>query len=310
MATYILRNEVSDGARELALTLGGRKIRQFRQREGFYFKRGEQRVAVQFRPNDVIVCWGEALATLPAGTRVLNGGPIRNKFTDAQTLRQAGVPTIEVARTEPQVVPAPPLIDPAAVAWATLRESIYDFPVEFRRNPAMTEGVTQLRLQAEALRLALQAPVPVAPPQNLGVWLPRLNNHVGGNDLLNRPTRADFFAKKIELVREFRIHSFLGRSIRAGQKVEREGMTSHPWIRSFDAGWKILYDGVTARQNHRELAHSACRALNLDFAAVDIGEKTDGSLVVLECNRAPGLSDGTVARYAGAIQRYIQGELD
>ena len=307
---YVLRNEVSDGARELALTLGGRKIRQFRQRDGYYFKRGEQRVAVAFRPNDVIVCWGEAMPAAPQGTLVLNGGPIRNKFTDAQTLRQAGVPTIEVAQTEPRVAPAPPLVDPARTAYLTLRELLEDFPAEFQRGAVMAEGVNQLRRGAETLGLALQTPAPVTPPQNFGVWLPRLNNHVGGNDLLNRPARADFFAKKIELVREFRIHSFLGRSIRAGQKVEREGMTVHPWIRSFDAGWKILYDGVTARQNHRELAHNACRALNLEFGAVDIGEKADGSLVVLECNRAPGLADGTVQRYAGAIQRWIAGEVE
>ena len=68
-----------------------------------------------------------------------------------------------------------------------------------------------------------------------------------------------------------------------------------------------MYDGVSSRQPHRDLAHRACEALGLQFGAVDIGEQVDGSLVVLEVNRAPGLEDGTVARYAGAITRWMQG---
>ena len=121
----------------------------------------------------------------------------------------------------------------------------------------------------------------------------------------------DYWSKKEPIVREFRVHSFLGRSIRAGVKDLRDGFTSataHPWVRSWEAGWRIRYDGVSSRQRHRDLAHAAVRALGLDFGAVDIAEKADGSLMVLEVNRAPGLEGGTVDAYASAVERWLNGE--
>lgn len=138
-----------------------------------------------------------------------------------------------------------------------------------------------------------------------GEWLPRINNHVGGNDLLLPPDNPDFWTKKFDFVKEFRVHSFLHRSLRAGIKAPREGEAAHPWIRSWDAGWGIKYDGVSSRQKHREIAHAAVETLGLQFGAVDIGEKADGSLVVLECNRAPGIEHGTLDAYTRAVRGWI-----
>jgi len=142
------------------------------------------------------------------------------------------------------------------------------------------------------------------------VWLPRSNHHVGGNDLLDPPDSPNYFSKRETLVREYRIHSFLGRSIRAGIKVPREGVRQHEWIRSFDGGWKISYDNFESTEAQRKLAAKAVKTLGLDFGAVDIGEKADGTLMVLEINRAPGLEGGTVAAYANAIQRWLNGEFE
>jgi hypothetical protein len=41
---------------------------------------------------------------------------------------------------------------------------------------------------------------------------------------------------------------------------------------------------------------------------VDIGVRADGSLLVLEVNRAPGLEGGTITRYADAIRKWQNGE--
>lgn len=152
-------------------------------------------------------------------------------------------------------------------------------------------------------------------------WLPRLNYHQGGNDLLNPPRRPDFYTKREHFTREYRIHSFSGRSIRAGLKVPRDGfalredvpegqvmLTAHPWIKSWDAGWKISYDPLkTQAAPIRRIAHKAVKALDLTFGAVDVGERQgDSELLVLEVNKGPGIEGGSILKYATAIKLWIQ----
>jgi len=138
-------------------------------------------------------------------------------------------------------------------------------------------------------------------------WLPRESDHSAGADLIEGTEDPHYFAKWEPLVREYRVHMFQGLSIRAGRKVQRDDFRNpHKWIRSYDAGWDMLYDGVQPRQ--RQLARDACKALELDFGAVDIGERQDGSLIVLEVNRAPALDEGSTAyNYAEAIQEWVDG---
>ena len=152
------------------------------------------------------------------------------------------------------------------------------------------------------------------------VFLPRINFHQEGRDLIYPPERPDFYTIKENFVKEYRIHSFDGRSIRAGVKVPREGFKAtteanwkpnsgllHPWIRSYDCGWKINYDGFQSTAKLRKVAHTAVAALGLTFGAVDIGELPDGTLKVLEVNRAPGIEGGSIQTYVRAITRWIEG---
>lgn len=304
MATYVYRRAASTGAAELAEALGGRRYRAINLPM-------ERKV----RPGDVVVCWGESFAPM-TGIKVLNGAPIQNKYEDAVKLKAAGVPTIEVSMTRPlpvAAVPAGP--DPAFAAWEKASEMAESFvnldstnPVS--RGPVMKAAVRDLVTAMADLERAIGIPAPVATPgREVGEWLARTFNHVGGTDLMRGATVGDFYVKKENITREFRIHSFDGKSIRAGVKQQvTDGSTVHPWIRSYDGGWRISYDGVTSRQAHRDLAHSAVRALGLTFGAVDIAELADGRLIVLECNRAPGLDGGTITKYAEAVQRWINGD--
>lgn len=136
-----------------------------------------------------------------------------------------------------------------------------------------------------------------------GEWLGRRLSHIGGRDFFNPPVRPDFWVKKEDIVKEYRVHSFKGRSLRAGVKIPRVGMEPHPWIRSHEGGWRISYNGKV-RQRHRDLAHAAITALGLDFGAVDIAQRRDKSLFVLEVNRAPGLEGGTLDAYARAVEEW------
>ena len=134
-------------------------------------------------------------------------------------------------------------------------------------------------------------------------WLGRANSHIGGADLLAPPARPDYWVKKEDITREYRLHIFRGQSIRAGRK-EKFREDAHPWIRSHDAGWHLVYDGHGVTDRHRDAAKQAVTALGLDFGAVDVGERADGSVLVFEVNRAPGLEGNTIAAYATAIQSW------
>jgi hypothetical protein len=218
---YVYRPAGSQSARALSTALGARRIKRL----------------PKLTSKDTVICWG---ASLSGPARVVNGGTLRSKLSDAIVLKKAGVPTIEV-------------------------------------STASRPG-----------------------------WLGRSASHVGGNDLLKPPRQPDYWVKKEEFVKEFRVHSFHGRSIRSGIKKHRADFEKpHEWIRSWDAGWRVGYDGKSVKQKHRDLAHQAIDALGLEFGAVDIGQRKDGSLVVLEVNRAPGIEGGTIGAYADALREFL-----
>ena len=306
MATYIYRREASTGARDLAEALGATRYRG----RNYPLER-------KVRPGDVVIAWGERVPAIQ-DVHILNGAPILGKFEDVVKLKAAGVRTIDVSRTQPMAPPpGPPPVDPAIALFESLQEQMEDFgnlfeaPRETLRTRPFQDGLAGILTQITNLSATLRVPPPVATPVLAPDWLPRKNDHVGGLDLLTPPTTPDFWAKKENIVKEIRVHSFKGRSIRAGVKAPRDGFSKaqgnlHPWVRSWDGGWRMKYDGETARQRHRDIAHAAVAALGLDFGAVDVAELADGTVMVLEVNRAPGLSDGTADVYATAIQRWMQ----
>lgn len=137
-------------------------------------------------------------------------------------------------------------------------------------------------------------------------WLGRSFQHHSGNDLLNPPSHPGFWVKKEDLRQEWRIHVWNGTSARVALKVANSP-GAHPWVRSHSAGWRLDYgEGArTVRQRHRDVAKAACAALGLDFAAVDVAETSDGRVLALEVNRAPGLEGETIAKYRDKILAWV-----
>lgn len=160
--------------------------------------------------------------------------------------------------------------------------------------------------------------VKIADPVNGGNILGRKFNHMGGTDLLFPNGTPDYYVIKEQFINEYRLHVFAGRSIRAGIKVPREGFEFsteadwrpntnfyHPWIRSFDGGWRIKYDQFNSTAKLRKVASASIKALDLTFGAVDIGEVVGGGLKVLEVNRGPGIEGNTITTYARKITEWI-----
>jgi hypothetical protein len=132
-------------------------------------------------------------------------------------------------------------------------------------------------------------------------WLARRTNHQGGSDLLHPSSVGQYYVQKVPTTKEFRVHVFKGMVIRLGMKVPRENFPNpHPWIRAYDAGWKLSY-GNDCQENVpsgvRSIAKKAVEALELDFGAVDVGAGPGGPWV-FEVNKAPGLEGRTVEVYA------------
>jgi hypothetical protein len=304
MSTFIYRRASSNSARELSRAVTN----------GLRWRRDTRRTPVA---GDTVVCWGEVAPQVAPGVLVINGAAIRNKFEDAQTLRQAGVATIEVSRTRPTAIAAVPATDPAIAIWETAQDLAEDFvEIEWAgRNPVTLRGIQELVTAFGNLSTVLNRPLPTASPRDTGEWVGRMFSHVGGDDLLAPPATPDYYSRKLTFTQEYRVHSFDGRSIRAGRKVLRDGYSTTPgaagtlrassWIRSLDGGWRINYDGFESTRVMRELAASAVNALGLNFGAVDLGQLADGTFVVLEVNRAPGLEGGSVESYGAAVNRFI-----
>ena len=331
---YLYRPQNSDSARELTAALSGQRVRNFENGRFFKRMRSGRLVNVPITARDHLVLWGAHVSGATPTQNVLNNAPIRSKFSDIEVLRRAGVPTVEASRTRPaaQAPRQVTVADPAYALFQQVRGLAEEFTnITFEgetvpRNTVLGTGVQDLVNAASLLRTAIGRPAPtprLEPVQNPGEWVGRSNNHVGGADLLNPPAAPDYYVRKVQLTAEYRVHSFLGRSIRAGAKQLREGyvvpntrasgptprgMSASPWIRTWDGGWRIVYDGVSASQAVRDLAHQAVAVLGLQFGAVDIGQTADGTLLVLEVNRAPGLEGGTITRYVDAIQKWSTGE--
>lgn len=314
--TYVFRAADSLGARNLSEALP-------------YGRRWKDKITPlerKVRQDDHVVFWGDYKPNFPLGPeRTLNNVPLQNKLADALRLIEKGVPTIEVSTTRPQdrveVIPAGP--DPAKAQWELVAELAEDFAnIEIAdvvpRNQVTQDAVRQFMQELRILqeRVAQAAPTTTERRTPSGDWVPRSRNHVGGNDLLTPPATPDFWVKRLDVVEEYRIHSFFGRSILAGIKDHRvdeawvrSGKTPHAWVRSWDGGWRIRYSDFEARQGARDVAHAAIAALGLDFGAVDVYKLRDNSYGVFEVNRAPGIEGNTVEKYVNAIERWKRGEL-
>jgi hypothetical protein len=141
-------------------------------------------------------------------------------------------------------------------------------------------------------------------------WLPRRASHQQGFDFTNRALRAgaleaDFYVKKEAINEEWRVHVFRSakdnmRVLRTAKKVQNRP-DAHPWVRSHRLGWKLSYVGGISDAG-KQIARDAVRALHLDFGAVDIAFRNDGTPpFVLEVNTCPGLEGGTLTMYAENI---------
>lgn len=140
-------------------------------------------------------------------------------------------------------------------------------------------------------------------------WFGRHLMHEDGNDLGADPHNADYWTQPLDIIDEFRVHSFQGTSLGVLKKTPRPGIRAHPTIRSYSHGWTFGYrfDRTLIPPDLRETAHRAVAALGYDFGAVDIGTVRGGGLAVFEVNSAPGIEGDELDAYAEALKTLHSG---
>lgn len=128
-----------------------------------------------------------------------------------------------------------------------------------------------------------------------------------GDALENAPLYVEYVRK----TKEFRVHVFCGEAIAVQEKrreSDNEQTADQKLIRNRDNGWVFCVNDIQEPAALRELAVAACRAVGLDFGAVDMIQSKRGEVYVLEINTRPGIESPTVLdAYANAIVRKING---
>ena len=145
-----------------------------------------------------------------------------------------------------------------------------------------------------------------------------LNAHSGRGIVLCDNTHplvnAPLYVKYKKKRKEFRVHVFKDQVIDVAEKrrrrIEQRPATFDGYIRNHANGWVFCRDGVVKPADLDGLAIAACRALGLDFGAVDvIWNERENKCYVLEVNTAPGLTGTTLLNYTTAIYNWIRSQL-
>ena len=142
-----------------------------------------------------------------------------------------------------------------------------------------------------------------------------LNGHSGRGIVLSNEehplVQAPLYVKYKKKRKEFRVHVFQGQVIDVAEKRRRRREVRPPtfdgYIRNLANGWVFCRDAVVRPHDLDTLSTTACRALGLDFGAVDIiWNERENKCYLLEVNTAPGLTGTTLANYANAIYDWIR----
>jgi glutathione synthase/RimK-type ligase-like ATP-grasp enzyme len=132
-------------------------------------------------------------------------------------------------------------------------------------------------------------------------------------DTLERMVNAPLYTRYKKKRKEFRVHVFKDKVIDVAEKrrvkAERRDDKYDGYIRNHANGWVFCRNDVVRPADLDGLALAACRALGLDFGAVDIiWNERENKCYLLEVNTAPGLTGTTLANYTNAIVNWIRAQ--
>jgi len=119
-------------------------------------------------------------------------------------------------------------------------------------------------------------------------------------DSPDKVVSAPLYTKGVKSDIEYRVHVFNGKVIDVVRKFYF-GKDRKSDIRNLENGWTFIRKGVNHTNELDKVSVEVCKALGLDFCALDLIVK-DGNYLFLEANTAPGMTGTTVINYANAIE--------
>lgn len=135
------------------------------------------------------------------------------------------------------------------------------------------------------------------------LWLARKLAHKGGTDLrpVTQPDEAAwrktagwaYFTAREPIKREIRTWVFRGKHLATYEKkmLRPEEYTGLGRNHKYGFGFSRLLDDCETAVTSHAVCDQALTALGLDFGAVDVIQRPDNSLCVLEVNTAPGIEN-------------------
>lgn len=136
-----------------------------------------------------------------------------------------------------------------------------------------------------------------------------LTGHSGHGIIIVEPEDEELplvplYTQYVKKQAEYRVHVVGGRVIDVQRKIRDPNREPVDWhVRSHQNGFIFVRDNVVLPPDAEAQALSAMRGSGLDFGAVDVIVKRDGTAFVLEVNTAPGLTGQTVTNYAEAFRQ-------
>lgn len=118
---------------------------------------------------------------------------------------------------------------------------------------------------------------------------------------------AAFFTEHVPSEREYRVWAYRNRHLGTYEKVLRRLLDCKRLGRNYGNGFD--FSGIENDQVPEALKQTArdgLRVLGLDFGAVDVIQRLDGSYCILEVNSAPGVSDERRKVIVGLAKRIVR----
>ncbi len=117
----------------------------------------------------------------------------------------------------------------------------------------------------------------------------------------------EYGVKYVPTKREYRVHIFKGKSIKASEKIwtDQNRQTYKPWIRNHRNGYTFRQPITKLDDLSRATAKKAVKALGLDFGAVDLIISDNDKVFVLEVNTGPGLIKSGVKKYTTHLAKTL-----
>jgi len=100
-------------------------------------------------------------------------------------------------------------------------------------------------------------------------------------------TECKLFTKFVPDTEEFRVYVFNGKVIDVLEKRRANGSNDPGYVRSEENGWRYCRQHVSLSDNAQQVAIEAVKALDLDFAGVDLLVSAERDVYVLETNACP-----------------------